>query len=144
MANPPRITDESVLTRWMGIEVGRINAGIVNTRRSLSSLLGEENPLATTQGGERYYFDRAVIMALGERLPPELHSRLKLPVLFFLSPDVPDSCSCSDETAFAALRHLGEISGMRTMQGGTFWVARPIAYAILRKYPTAVQIAMRA
>jgi hypothetical protein len=30
------------------------------------------------------------------------------------------------------------------MQGDRFWVSRPIAYAIMKKYPTAVQIVMSA
>jgi hypothetical protein len=128
----------------MGMEIGKINAGIVTSRKPLAVLLEEEVPSAMTKSEERYYFDRGAIIAFGEKLPRELHARLKLPILFFLSPDVPDSCSCSDEATFYALRHLGEISAMRTVQGGTFWVARPIVYAILKKYPTVVQIAMRA
>jgi hypothetical protein len=49
---------------------------------------------------------------------------------------------CPDETALAALQLLGEVSTLRTFEGGRFWVARPIAYAIMKKYPTAVQIVM--
>jgi hypothetical protein len=49
---------------------------------------------------------------------------------------------CPDDTAFAALQLLGEVSTLRTFEGGRFWVSRPIAYAIMKKYPTAVQIVM--
>jgi hypothetical protein len=47
---------------------------------------------------------------------------------------------CPDDTALAALQLLGEVSTLRTIEGGRFWVSRPIAYAIMKKYPTAVQI----
>lgn len=143
MTHPPRFTDESVLTRWMSMEIGKMNEGIVQERKYLSVLLGEAAPRATTKKGEPYYFQKEVIAPLGTKLPRELHARLKLPILFFLSPDVPDSCSCADEAAFDALRVLGEISEMRTMQEGRFWVSRAIAYAIMHTYPTAVQLVMR-
>ena len=42
MTRRPRITDESVLTRWMGMEITRINDSIVAVRRSLAELLAEE------------------------------------------------------------------------------------------------------
>jgi uncharacterized protein (UPF0216 family) len=124
------------------MEVGKMNEGTVKERKSLTVLLGEEAPRATTKKGEPYYFQKEVIAALGTKLPHEIHGRLKLPILFFLSPDVPDSCSCADEAAFDALRFIGEISEMRTMQQGRFWVSRAIAYAIMHTYPTAVQLVM--
>ena len=142
MTHPPRITDESVLSRWMSMEIGKINEGVVRDRKFLSLLLDEENPCATTKNGEPYFFDRGVIAVLGKRLPAELHSRLRLPMLFFMSPEVPDSCWCADAAAFAALITLDEISRLRTMEEGKFWVSRAIAYAIARKYPTAVQLVM--
>ena len=138
----PRITDESVLNRWIGIEFAKMNAGIVRERKTLSALLAEPCPSAETKGGEPHLFDRAVLELLKNGLPPELHRRLRLPVLFFLSPDTPDSCSCPDPAALEAFQLLGEVSTLRTMQGGRFWVSRPIAYAILKKYPTAVQLVM--
>jgi len=142
MTHPPRITDESVLTRWMSIEIGKLNEGTVQKRKLLSVLLGEGAPRTTTKKGEPYYFQKEVIAALGKKLPHQIHGRLKLPILFFLSPDVPDSCFCTDEAAFDSLRFLGEISEMHTMQEGRFWVSRAIAYAIMHTYPTAVQMVM--
>ena len=44
--------------------------------------------------------------------------------------------------ARAALQLLGEVSTLRTFEGGRFWVSRPIASTIMKKYPTAVQIVM--
>jgi uncharacterized protein (UPF0216 family) len=142
MTHPPRITDESVLIRWMTMEVGKINEGIVKERKSLSVLLEEDTPSATTKRGEPYYFKKEVIALLGKRLPRELHARLKLPILFFLTPDVPDSCLCTDETGIQALQVLGEISELRIFHDGKCWVARAIAYAIICKYPTAVQVVL--
>jgi len=142
MTHPPRITDESVLARWMSMEIGKINEGVVRDRKPLSLLLDEEIPRATTKNGELYSFDRCVIEGLGKGLPAELHRRLRLPMLFLMSPEVPDSCWCADAAEFESLTTLGEISRLGTMVEGRFWVSRAIAYAIARKYPTAVQLVM--
>lgn len=144
MTHPPRITDESVLARWIGIEIAKMNQGLVTERKPLAVLLAEDAPSSVTKNGERYSFDHAVLSSLAGRLPEELWRHLKLPILFYLSPDVPHSCSCPDSTALAALQHMEEVSILRTLQGGRFWVSRPIVYAIMQKYPTAVQIVMRA
>ena len=142
MTHPPRITDDSVLARWMGLEVAKMNEGLVQERKSLFVLLAEENPASVTKKGESYSFDKGTIGLLGKSLPEELQKQLKLPALFYSSPDVPDSCSCTDVHALEALRLLNEVSTLRTMEGGRFWVSRPIAYAIMKKYPTAFQIVM--
>jgi hypothetical protein len=142
MSHPPRITDESVLVRWMGLEIAKINEGVVTQRRSLAVLLAEKNPHSVTKKGDTYHFDPSVIAILGKALPDDLKRKLRLPILFYVSPDVPDSCMCPDETALTAFQVLGEVSTLRTFEGGHFWVSRPIAYAIMKKYPTAVQIVM--
>ena len=49
-----------------------------------------------------------------------------------------------DETALAALQLLGEVSPLNRFEEGRFRVSRPIAYAIMKKYPTAMQIVMGA
>lgn len=144
MTCPPRITDESVLTRWMGIEVAKMNEGLVVQRERLSVLLEKKDPVAVTKKGDPYHFDPAVIRSLGSALPEDLHRNLRLPVLFYLSPDTPGSCSCPDEAALAALQVLGEVSTLRTFTGDRFWVSRPIVFTIMKKYPTAFQVVMGA
>ncbi|KQC04587.1 MAG: hypothetical protein APR53_09800 [Methanoculleus sp. SDB] len=144
MSHAPRPHDESVLRRWMSREAKKINDGIVADRKTLSRLLEEERPYATTKGGGEYLFDRAMLGMLAQRLPIRLHRHLRLPILFIYVPDVRDSVYTADEYAVAALQELGEISGMRTPEKGRLWVARPIVHAIMQAYPTAVQIAIGA
>jgi uncharacterized protein (UPF0216 family) len=119
-----------------------MNEEVVSQRKSLAVLLAEESPVSITKKGDACHFDPSVIATLGKALPEELQRQLRLPVMFYSSPDVPDSCRFPDETALAALQVLGEVSTPRTFDGGRFRVARPIAYAIMKQYPTAVQIVM--
>jgi len=143
MTHRPRITDESVLARWMGLEIARMNEGVVEGQRTLSSLLAEERPAARTRAGAEYLFDRGALSRLGDGLPDDLGKVLKIPILFYLAMDVPDSCYLDDATAVRALQALGELGEGRHLTDGRLWVSRAIAYAIARRYPTAVQFAVR-
>ncbi|WP_292518357.1 DUF61 family protein [Methanoculleus sp.] len=142
MPNRPSASDESTLLKWMRLEIGRINDGVVAERKRLSRLLREEDPSSVTKGGERYDFDRDVLQRLAEGLPGDLQRRLRLPILFYFDSTVPDSFFLADEAAVQALQILQEISPLRRMQGGRLWIAKPLVYAIVNRYPTAIQIMM--
>ncbi|MDD4567011.1 MAG: DUF61 family protein [Methanoculleus chikugoensis] len=142
MPDRPSASDESTLLRWMRLEIGRINDGIVSERKRLSRLLAEEHPSSVTKGGSRYDFDRDVLLHLERALPGELQRRLRLPILFYFDSMVPDSFFLADEAAVQALQHLGEISTLRRMQGGRLWIAKPLVYAIMNRYPTVMQVVM--
>lgn len=136
------LDDDSVLMRWMRTEINKINEGIVFERKSLAQLLLEEKPTAKTKAGKDHFFDTATLRNLSEKLPKNLHDKLKMPILFFFDNQVPDSCYLNDAHALQALQTMGEISRLRTMQQGKLWVGKSIAYSIMKKYPTAVQIVM--
>jgi uncharacterized protein (UPF0216 family) len=143
MAPRSDLSDESVLKKWMAIEMGRINDGVITQRRRLSVLLQEKNPSAVTRKGKEFAFDRTTLHELEQRLPEKLRNRLSLPVIFYFDSQVADSCFLTDEAALEAFQILGELSDQRTMTGGKLWVGRAIVYAMMRKYPTMIQIMMR-
>lgn len=128
--------------RWMRLEVSKINEGIVTERKSLAQLLIPERPASKTKSGDEHLFDKEILAFLRDNLPGELHYKLKLPILFFYSMNVPDSCYLNDSSALEALQILGDLSKMRRMQQGKLWVGRSIAYSIMKKYPTVVQMVM--
>ena len=143
MTHRSTVSDESVLKKWMALEMGKINDGIVADRKRLSELLGKDNPSSVTRDGKEYRFDTTIISFLGEKLPERLHFRLKLPIIFYFDSGVADSCLLTDEPALEALQVLGELSEQRQFVGERLWIGRAIVFAILRKYPTAIQIMMR-
>jgi uncharacterized protein (UPF0216 family) len=106
-------------------------------------LLGNDRPSTITRCGKEYVFDPAIIRLLGEKLPENLYSRLKLPIIFYFDSGVADSCLLTDEAALEAFQMLGELSRQREFIGGRLWIGRAIVFAILRKYPTIIQIMMR-
>jgi len=136
------ITDESVLSRWMSLEKGRINRGIVEVRMTLAELLTEGTPSSVTKEGKEYRFNRDLLRELGRRLPEPLHCRLRLPLLFRFDPDVKDRCLLTNPAAVEALQVLGEIGPPRQLRDGNLWVGRAIVYSLIRKYPALVQMVM--
>jgi uncharacterized protein (UPF0216 family) len=137
------ISDEGVMMRWMQLELGRINLGIVKDRKKLSDLLLEERPVSVTKDGKEYRFDKDTLAAFASGIPEALQRKLRLPVLFYCSADVPDSCMVTDEVVVEVLRVKNEISPLRSFENGKLWLSKPIAYAILRKYPTLFQLVLR-
>ena len=142
MDHRPGISDESVLSRWMSREMGRINEGIVEVRMTLAELLTEGTPSSVTKEGKEYRFNRDLLRELGRRLPEPLHCRLRLPLLFRFDPDVKDRCLLTNPAAVEALKVLGEIGPMRQLRDGNLWVGRAIVYSLIRKYPVLVQMVM--
>lgn len=136
----PPVSDESVLMRWMALEMGRINDGVVAERKRLSELLRDATPSSITRGGKEFVFNKSTIELLGKKLPVSLHSRLKLPVIFYFDSTVADSFLLTDAAALESLQELGELSDLRELIAGRLWVGRAIVYAIMRKYPGIIQI----
>lgn len=133
--------DDRVLQRWLRLEANRMNDGVAKERPTLASLLEAEHPASVTRGGDEYRYDPAVLRSIADRLPAALVRRLRLPIICFASMDVPDSCSITDRYAFEALQALGELSALREFRDGRVWIGRAIAYGLVTKYPTAVQVA---
>jgi uncharacterized protein (UPF0216 family) len=133
--------DDRVLQRWLRLEVNRMNDGIAADRPTLEALLEADRPVSVTRGGDEYRYDPVVLRAIADGLPAGLARRLRLPIICFASMDVPDSCSITDRYAFEALQTLGEISTMREFRDGRVWIGRAIAYGLVAKYPTTVQVA---
>jgi uncharacterized protein (UPF0216 family) len=142
MPDRPSFTDESVMLRWMHLELQRINASVVVERKTLTALHKEDSPSAKTRGGKEHRFNRDALDTLWLQTPLDLRDQLRLPILFYFDMDVRDSCYLTDEVAVRVLQALGEISLLRTPLKGRVWVSRPIVYSMMRKYPSLIQIMM--
>ncbi|HVP93600.1 MAG TPA: DUF61 family protein [Methanoregulaceae archaeon] len=138
----PFISDESVMMRWMNLEISKINKGIVTERRTLPDLIDGEGTRLVTKGGGEYLFSKNTLITLRTKLPNDLSRRLRLPVPCYFDSSVGDSCFITDDRAVEMLKHLAEISSMREMIHGRLWIGKTIIFDIMRKYPTLFQIVM--
>jgi uncharacterized protein (UPF0216 family) len=62
MTHPPRVSDESVLARWMSLEIGKINEGVARDRKILSRLLDEKVPCASTKMASRTFLTEILLL----------------------------------------------------------------------------------
>ena len=69
MPDQPSIIDESVLLRWMKLEIGKINESIVVERKTVIQLLAEEHPSASTKSGKEHFFNVGVVKIFEKSLP---------------------------------------------------------------------------
>jgi len=139
----PPLSDESVLKRWMALEMGRMNDGVVAERRRLSDLVRETIPVSITRGGKEFAYDKSTLQLLWGKLPESIRTRIKLPIIFYFDSTVTDSFLLTDAIALEVFQSLGELSEMREFIGGRLWVGRAIVFAIMRKYPSSIQIMVR-
>ena len=92
------------LDRWIGLEMGRINAGLVVEKKSLARLRKEDRPTLRTRDGQEVVVERAALERLARGLASDEAELLRLPITLFASGDFEDSAYLTDELAAKALR----------------------------------------
>lgn len=133
------MVDPGAIDRWMAHEMGGLAKSMVAGSRILGDLLLEDEPAATTRGGDPHVYDKAALRALAERLGPLARRRLKIPVTFWVDKDVSDDAYVQDESAADALRRIGVVPEDREMRGGKLWLSLALAHETAAKYPTVFQ-----
>jgi uncharacterized protein (UPF0216 family) len=129
--------EEGAFRRWMRFELDTLHAGLVTQRRSLAELLKEASPSAPARGGG-HAFDPAELRRLDARLDLEQRYRLRLPMHLYASGEVEDALYTLDAAVAETMVRLGYARGKPDAQGKV-WVARALALAALRDWPTCVQ-----
>jgi uncharacterized protein (UPF0216 family) len=127
------------LEKWISLETRAMNKNIVARQQPLSQLMEMESPFAETRGGDEHRFDRSSLENLASNLPDEIIEKLKIPIFFYFSVKVSDSCYLTDENAFLALKATNDLNPMYRFREGKLWISKPIAFEIHNKYPTLVQ-----
>src|SRR5256712_13486085 len=89
--------------RWISFELGRLNAGLVVEKKSLTRLLAEPDPECRTREGDPHPFDRAAPDRLAAVLTREEADDLPRPPTLVASGDS-DSAHLTDELVAKALR----------------------------------------
>src|SRR3989454_1205341 len=94
--------------RWISFELGRLNAGLVVEKKSLTRLLAEPDPECRTREGDPHQFDRAALDRLAAVLTREEADDLRLPLTLVASGDS-DSAYLTDELGAKALRAVEKV-----------------------------------
>jgi uncharacterized protein (UPF0216 family) len=129
------------LERWLRLEMGRLRGPLVRAPRPMDELLASTDPSAPTHDGASHRFDPEELRELARHLPPLVRAQLRLPILFYLTHDLPGDAFTSDAAAARALQALHVTD--REPRDGKLWIALPVARNLERRFPTLVQFVHR-
>ena len=126
--------------RWISFELGRLNAGLVVEKKSLTRLLSEPEPECRTREGDPHPFDRAALDRLAAVLTPDEAAELRLPLTLVASGDS-DSAYLTDEMGAKALRAVEKFDRAFPFRDGRMALPQSLAMDLVRRHGGAVQLA---
>jgi uncharacterized protein (UPF0216 family) len=127
--------------RWISLELGRLNAGLVVERKSLAQLLDEPVPACRSREGEDHPFDPAALRGLARVLTREETESLRLPVTIFVTGDLEESAYVAEELAAKALRAIENFGPAFPFRGGRMYLPHSLAVDLLRRSGGTLQLA---
>jgi len=131
--------EDEALRRLMGLELGRLNQGMVVQAVPLSRLLARPDATAPTRSGEPHAFDPAAVRAFAAAgVPPWLHDRLRLPVTVYEPHDAPGDGYVEDAAAIEALQAMGEAT--TAPRSGRLWMSSLRWRTLAERFPTCLQV----
>ncbi len=127
--------------RWISLELGRLNAGLVVERKSLASLQREERPACRTREGDEHAFERAALDRLARALTDREAESLRLPITVFVTGDLADSAYVSEEAAAHALRAAEGFGPAFPYREGRMYLPHSLAVDLARRSGGTIQLA---
>lgn len=136
-----RMASPGAIDRWISLELGRLNAGLVVERKSLARLRAEPRPACVTREGGEHPFDRGALDRLAAVLTPAEAEALRLPILLYATGDLEDHVVLSEELAAKALRALEDYGAAFPFRGGKMYLPHSLAVDLVRRSGGTVQLA---
>src|SRR5256712_10726300 len=118
--------------RWISFELGRLNAGLVVEKKSLSRLLAEPEPACRTREGDPHPFERTALDRYAAVLTRDEADDLRLPLTLVASADS-DSPYLTDELGAKALRAVEKFDRAVPFRGGRRDVPHSLAVDVGRR-----------
>ncbi|HEY7588964.1 MAG TPA: DUF61 family protein [Thermoplasmata archaeon] len=127
--------------RWIAFELGRINAGLVTEKKSLTRLRSEARPACRTREGEEHTLDREALDRYAAVLSVDEAAALRLPLTLIVSADYEDSAYLTDEIGAKALHALEKFGAAFPYRDGRMVLPHSLAVDIVRHSGGTVQLA---
>ena len=128
------------IDRWISFELGRLNAGLVVEKKSLSRLLLEAEPSSRTREGDPHPFDREALQRLAAVLTADEATELRLPLTLTLQGES-DEAILTDAIGAKALRALEKFDRAFEFRNGRMAVPHSLAVDMARRYGGVLQLA---
>lgn len=129
--------DDETFRRWMRLEGGMANSGLVVATGTIPQLRAMREPALPTRDGGVHAFDPAVLARLEAALPILLRHRLRLPITVWEPHDAPGDGYVEDATAIEALQALGLAT--TAPRGSRLWMSVPLWRQASGQWPGCFQ-----
>jgi len=129
------------IDRWVSLELGRLNAGLVVEKKSLARLRGEAQPSCRTREGGEHAFERVALDRLARVLDAGEGEALRLPITLYASGDLEDSTYVSDALAAKALRAVESFGEAFPYRDGRMYLPHSLAVDLVRRSGGILQLA---
>lgn len=129
------------IDRWISLELGRLNAGLVVERKSLARLRQETRPTCRTREGEEHAFEPGALERLAHVLNDRDTQALRLPITLFVTGDLADSAYLSEELAAKAVRAVEGFGPAFPYREGRMYLPHSLAVDLVRRSGGTIQLA---
>lgn len=126
--------------RWIGLELGRLNAGLVVEKKTLARLVQEPEPACRTREGDPYPFDRQALGRFAAVLTGEETATLRLPLTLTVRGDSDDAI-LTDELGAKALRAVEKFDRAFAFRDGRMALPHSLAIDMARRHGGVLQLA---
>jgi len=125
--------------RWISLELGRLNSGLVVEKKSLTRLLGESDPACRTREGDLHPFDSGALARFASVLTREEADALRLPLTLTVRGDSDDAI-LTDELGAKALRAVEKFDQAFRFRDGRMAVPHSLAIDLVRRHGGVLQL----
>ncbi len=126
--------------RWISLELGRLNSGLVVEKKSLAQLLGEPDPACRTREGDRHPFDPGALARFASVLTREEADAIRLPLTLTVRGDSDDAI-LADELGAKSLRAVEKFDQAFRFRDGRMAVPHSLAIDLVRRHGGVLQLA---
>ncbi len=135
------VATPGAVDRWIALELGRINAGLVVQRKTLAQLRAEPRPACKTREGEEHAFEPAALDRLAAVLAPAEAEALRLPITLFATGELEEHVYVAEELAAKALRTLEKYGAAFPFREGRMYLPHSLAIDLVHRSGGTVQLA---
>jgi uncharacterized protein (UPF0216 family) len=135
------VATPSAIDRWISLELGRLNVGLVVERKTLAQLRQEPKPACRTRDGQEHAFEPGSLARLSHVVTPAEAETLRLPITFFITGDSEDSAYVSEELAARTLRAVENFGPAFPYRDGRMYLPHSLAVDLVRHSGGTIQLA---
>lgn len=128
------------LERWISVEFGRLNVGLVVERKTLAQLLDEREPACRTREGDLHSFERTALERFAAVLTADEVASLRLPLTLTVRADA-DEARLTDELGAKALRAVENFGQAFPFRDGRMALPHSLAFDLVSRHGGVLQLA---